>query len=184
MRDLQKRNKEVCDEFYLPRIAQFDGVQAMGWGSMEGQVIRHNRIFQYIDTASSLLDVGCGDGYSAQFCKGTYLGIDNIPAMIERAKLANPTCDFRVCSIDEVKDTFEWVIGIGIFAFLFDRYFEYFLDTIKSMFTRCSVGVAFNIPNNCMEPSRLYKLVRCISYLYNIRVYSVETYVHLFKREV
>jgi trans-aconitate 2-methyltransferase len=71
-----------------------------------------------IDNPSSIIDIGCGPGNSTQVlarrwpgCK--IVGVDNSPAMIERAKKDYPRQEWRILDAgkDEIEGTFEIVFS-------------------------------------------------------------------------
>lgn len=113
-------------------------VTELGWGSELSQVKRFNIIQKVISEYSksqfSILDVGCGYGGLRPFLDTKdYLGIDIREAAIKIAKNNYPDSDFRVDYIDNIDQTFDFVVASGIFCHNTENWFEYTKRTIAKM---------------------------------------------------
>jgi SAM-dependent methyltransferase len=96
------RHKARLRAHYLPRLAEHGpGYRAVDWGSPEGQALRFRVLLEVGDwRRASILDAGCGVGDLAGYlakrgARGTYLGIDALPEMIEQARRRSPRRRFQ-----------------------------------------------------------------------------------------
>lgn len=137
-------------EHYLPLLQQHGPThQAVDWGSAEGQALRFRVLLEIGNvTAASLLDVGCGVGHLTDHLKqmnfrGNYVGFDLVPEMVQTASTRHPGWMFRVDDLLAAYDgpAADYVVGSGLFTYASRARFE---QTVRQMFDRCRIGVAFN----------------------------------------
>ena len=92
-----------------------------GWNGWGLPVYRHVLERVPVDSASRVLDVGCGAG---RFCRiaadrgASVAGLDATPAFVEIARTRTPSGDFRVGDMEELPwddDTFDLVTGFNSF---------------------------------------------------------------------
>jgi RimJ/RimL family protein N-acetyltransferase/SAM-dependent methyltransferase len=137
-------------EHYLPLLQRHGPTyQAVDWGSAQGQALRFRMLLEIGNvTAASLLDVGCGIGHLASHLKeinfrGNYIGFDLVPEMVQTASTLHPGWMFRADDLLATHDgpAVDYVVGSGLFTFASRAWLE---QTVRQMFERCRIGVAFN----------------------------------------
>lgn len=137
-------------DHYAERIPQHGNSHlAVDWGSRESQLKRFEVLCSVADLSEqSILDLGCGTGSLFEYLKnngfrGTYQGIDILEEMVSEAKKSHPTADFMAMDIDDlpVDREYDYVLCSGIFTFMENATFQ---QTIRSMFSHCTKGIAFN----------------------------------------
>jgi cyclopropane fatty-acyl-phospholipid synthase-like methyltransferase len=125
-------------------------VNALGWGSKESQFKRFSVLHEVgIKDGDSILDVGCGFGdfrsFLAESCNTDYIGIDMNSDFIEIAKSKHPNSKFYCTSLSEYSGhSCDWVVASGIFSFETEDWFNYVKDSIDSMLSLSTKGVAVN----------------------------------------
>jgi len=103
-----------------------------------------------ISPGATFLDVCCGlgDFHAWQKRKGfelKYFGVDITPAMVEAAQKRFPDAKFQVTNLlEDVKGNYDYVIASGIFYLRQKNPQQFLENTIKKLFEKCRVGVAFN----------------------------------------
>lgn len=135
---------------YLPLLQRHGTThQAVDWGSAQGHALRFRVLLEIGNvTAASLLDVGCGVGHLADYLKeinfrGNYVGFDLVPEMVQAAQARHPGWKFRSDDLAATDDGLvaDYVAGSGLFTFANRARLE---QTVRQMFGRCQIGVAFN----------------------------------------
>ena len=151
-------NKKTSDENYAAKLKRHyaplalkhgDSFRAVDWGSELGQNLRFEVLLGCVDFRHlRILDVGCGVGHLVAYLKehgfeGSYLGIDLVPEMIDKAKLHNSDFNFQVVkSLDEVEGFKpDLIIASGLFTFADDLRFQ---ATISQLFRLTCHALAFN----------------------------------------
>jgi SAM-dependent methyltransferase len=144
--DYLELNKSV----YLDCLSKNeDNHLSVNWGSKSSQEKRFE-ILADISTDffnSSILDVGCGLGHFVDFLKirnfqGSYLGIDIIREMIEKAKIRHPELEFETKDISSfLEESYDYVVMSGIFAYANIVILQ---ENVQHAFKVCSKGLAFN----------------------------------------
>ncbi len=130
--------------------------EATLWCSKDGQVARFNTFTNEIDfSGKSVVDVGCGIGDFASFLIEsnihflTYTGIDAMEAMIQHATERElPNCTFEVGDVVVDKGSMnnaDWLVFSGTLNAMVQ---DEALALIRSAFTFCREGVAFNFLSN------------------------------------
>ena len=84
--ETQRRLNQINRDFYRQTATEFDATRQRAWPGWA-------RMLETIDTPlASVLDIGCGNGRLARFLAGqqaadfTYIGIDNSPELLARAR--------------------------------------------------------------------------------------------------
>lgn len=130
-----------------------DRPEALRW-SPQGQLLRYNLFLELSEDlhVKKVLDYGCGKGDFYGFLKDrgistAYTGIDITPALIELARKKYPECVFRVMDIldDPIDEDFDYVFVCGVFNNKIDGIEEITRSTIKRLFERTRIGLAFNL---------------------------------------
>ena len=139
-------------------------IRSLGWKSEEKIKKRFQTLYDIgIRTDVSVLDVGCGFGdfpnhFAVMFINGylgfNYTGIDIVPEFIEVAKkLSNFGDDevkFKLGTIDDIKEKYDWVVGSGIFNHK-SCSMKYIKKTLKKAFELCNKGIAFNFMSTYVD---------------------------------
>jgi SAM-dependent methyltransferase len=137
-------------QHYAPLALEHgDSFRAVDWGSEAGQNKRFEVLLGCVDFRHlRILDVGCGVGHLVVYLKehgfdGSYLGIDLVPEMIDKAKLNNSDFNFQVVKSLEDVESFkpDLVIASGLFTFADNLRFQ---ATISQLFRLTSHALAFN----------------------------------------
>lgn len=135
---------------YAPLVKQHGAThRAVDWGSPHGQDTRFRVLLEgQQQPATRLLDVGCGVGHLVdllknQAFKGSYLGLDLVPEMVQAAHVRHPEWDFREEPMGSAGAAFrpDYVVGSGLFTFADQQRLE---QTVEAMFMLTSRVVAFN----------------------------------------
>lgn len=139
------------ESHFTPLISQYGGShRAVDWGSQGSQCKRFSILCSVGDMRdASVLDVGCGTGAMVDYLRnhnftGSYRGIDILPEMIEVARKNFPEEHFEACTIEALPADYhpDYVVESGIFTHADQAWLE---ATVRQMFERCRVGVAFNM---------------------------------------
>lgn len=164
---MPESKRKYIEKFYNWRCSKnINSPDVVGWVNRKSQHERFNTFLKYIKTGDSVLDYGCGVGdffkYSSKFKLTSktislgldikYKGVDIQPNMIEKAKKKYPEGDFSVVnSIEDVKDTFDWIIASGVFTIGMNEYdvLNYFSKGIKK--ATKGIGANFLITNRSQE---------------------------------
>jgi SAM-dependent methyltransferase len=142
---------------YAPLVIEHGGsFRAVDWGSDLSQNKRFEVLLGCTDfRQAKILDVGCGVGHLVTFLKkngfkGSYLGIDLVPEMIDKAKLLNSDFNFQVVKSLNDLDGFETdlVVASGLFTFADEFRLK---DTIAKLFFLTRHALVFNSLSNWKE---------------------------------
>jgi len=135
---------------YAPLVASCgDSFRAVDWGSSSSQYKRFDILLNSTDWHNKrILDVGCGVGHLAghldkQGFKGSYLGVDMVPEMVEKCRLYHENYNFKAITSLEEASFFEpeLVVASGLFTFADDKRFR---ETISQLFALTRHVLAFN----------------------------------------
>lgn len=145
-KDYWKKNLD----YYTDTHKQHPGeAQGLDW-SEASQKIRFKVLAEAVKDRSpddSILDVGCGYGDLSKYTDWTsrFHGIDLNPHMIEEAKKRYPSLTFSTANLEEIADTYDWVLASGPFNLKTDDYQEMIQEVIQEMWRLCKKGGTFNI---------------------------------------
>jgi SAM-dependent methyltransferase len=128
--------------------------KSLGWKSDDSQLKRFEVINSMADfNRASVLDVGCGYGdlkafLDKSFSGFTYIGIDQMPEFIEKAKATYASsantffhmADFTNLIFPKV----DYVIASGALGYRSSKE-NFHMDMIKKMFIACSKAMVFNM---------------------------------------
>ncbi len=145
---------------YRRYLAEFGpSSRALGWGRDDKQSIRFDTIVAPIVAAGgSVLDVGCGfaDLYGhlrSRGWNGRYAGIDLVPEFVAEAKRRHPDTDLRIGDISSVPDTFDFVVGYGIFNTRLpgQANADYIAQTLQDLLRRARVAVCVDFLSSACD---------------------------------
>ncbi|HUV72423.1 MAG TPA: methyltransferase domain-containing protein [Clostridia bacterium] len=146
----QKRIRDYYED-HLKKHGIYDP-QALSWSSQEAQLIRFQALLGIGDLeGKSILDVGCGLGDFYQFLKlnfdrFSYLGIDLVPKLVEKAKIKYPRAKFKSWDIMEFpQKTFDYVLASGIFSFKVANHKKIYFEMIKKIYSLSRQATGFNM---------------------------------------
>lgn len=149
-REVLAANLRQQQAFYLPRLAEH-GVShlAVGWLREVDQTVRFDNLTLVAGLEQhAVLDVGCGLGHLYPFLRerghvGSYLGVDVLPEMVERARALHPGGRFEVADITDPAARFaaDSVIASGAITLSEPAVAH---RMIAAMFRAARVCVAFN----------------------------------------
>jgi len=148
---LKDKNEQLFNERYQ-RYGD-DGANLF-WSDKTNQYARFKALSQVGDLSkASVLDVGAGYGDLLDFAQeygidiGHYVGVDIIPAIIEVAERKHPYNKFEVRDIVQqpyADDSFDFVLGSGLFALEDEQWEQSVFDIISAMYKIARKGVAVN----------------------------------------
>lgn len=149
--DLKDKNEQLFNDRYQ-RYGD-DGANLF-WSDKASQYARFKLLSKIGDLSkASVLDVGAGFGDFLDFAQeysvniGNYVGVDIIPAIIEIAEKKHPDKRFEVRDIIQTPyadNSFDFVIGSGLFALEDEHWSKSVYDMIKAMYDIAIKGVAVN----------------------------------------
>jgi SAM-dependent methyltransferase len=171
--------KEANRQRYEARHAEFGYDQrTLGW--TKG---RHNLRYEILlagwpAETRSVLDVGCGFGDLAQYCRSSgrgdwrYTGIDIVPALIEEGRTRYPDTDLRLHDMDTegLPDGYDVIVASGVFSFrlkdnmaFVERAFERFAKSAKVGFAANFMSPVADIRYETLfypHPGEIFDLAR------------------------
>jgi 2-polyprenyl-3-methyl-5-hydroxy-6-metoxy-1,4-benzoquinol methylase len=136
--------KEKNSAFYKD-LLHLKEEKALGWGSKESQQIRFKVLLEargLLPKKHSILDVGCGHGDLSNLCKN-YVGIDCREDVIKIAKEKYTNKTFVCGTINNITDSYDWVVASGIFPFK-ENWENYVEEELRRMFDNCKLGISCN----------------------------------------
>ena len=159
-KEIEDSVKKLFQKYYKEHG---NDMKSLAWKSEEQNIRRFNVLSEIgIRIDDSILDVGCGFGdyvtrieeqYNGpKYVLNDYLGIDIVPEFIRIAKKKYPykRIIFKVATISDIKEKFDWIISAGAFGYkaVTDDYIK---KTLKKAFALCKKGVAFNFTSTYIE---------------------------------
>ena len=149
---MDELSKEYVISFFDTNLMLHgDRPEAVRWTS-KGQLLHYRAMLDIGDmSGKKILDFGCGKGDFYQFLKDRdiqvqYTGFDINEKLIAAARLKYPDSDFRVFDTDKnvLEEDFDYIILCGVFNLRVNGLDEVIRDTLKKLFFRCRIGLAFN----------------------------------------
>lgn len=149
---------ENCEAMYKQRV-QEHGVTAKGldWKDENSQAVRFSQLSKLFPPESgffSVNDLGCGFGDLHPFLQRlgfncAYHGYDILPFIIDNARLKYPKTTFSHIKKSSDMEVSDYVVASGIFSKTFgyigeEEWWEYIINTLRTMFDKCTKGIAFN----------------------------------------
>lgn len=140
--------KEFFWKYYDSCLQNFNDYKSCGWIDSQSQTLRYSAMFEtgIIQSNSTILDWGCGDGNLIEFLQNinfnfkNYTGYDINPKMIDFALNKFPDNNFT-SKLSRSKT--DWVVASGIFSI--DISEDEMKSEIQSMWKHSKIGVAFNL---------------------------------------
>ena len=120
------------------------------------QSLRFGRLLKNlnIQSADTLLDVGCGLGDLYGFLKQEsidcqYVGLDPVSEMIDFGKTKFPSAGFQTGTLDAFTGLTDWAVSSGLFNLpgtaSEPEWRDFTLQTIVKMYEKSRKGVSFNL---------------------------------------
>jgi cyclopropane fatty-acyl-phospholipid synthase-like methyltransferase len=142
-------------KFYKDALSEYGDrdARSVHWSSQQGQLTRFLVLSQIANLNNQkVLDVGCGLGDLYQFflrekIDVNYTGIDIVPNFILRAQERFPSARFDVQNIEDLNETFDFILASGALSFKVSDYKNFYFSIIKKMYDHARKGVAFNMLN-------------------------------------
>jgi len=144
-------------EIYDASIKEFGAntFDAVHWGNKQKALYRYKLIHYHMnnDSASTVLDVGCGNGEFLNFLnfsgfKGSYTGYDINEGFINSSKqtYSNLKDSFHVNDIldDKINNTYDYVIVSGLFNTNYGQDTQWVHTFIKRLYELANKKVIFN----------------------------------------
>ena len=153
---MMKLDVRANREFYLPRLQEFTGHQAVGWGSRESQERRFAALVRICSDWSgiSILDVGCGTGDLLAYMRlksiyANYTGLDALPDSIKVCTERFPGIKFASVPVTEFTTPqppahYDYVVASGVFNLKGPNYHQVMLDSVEAMWRLATRGIAIN----------------------------------------
>jgi SAM-dependent methyltransferase len=149
---------------YYERKLHAHGTTPAGvdWNSHDSQERRFLELCRVIEPGQSVLDVGCGYGALLDHLRrsgwaGDYVGFDLSNDMVAAARRLHPHDSFVTTMPPE--RSADVVIGSGLFnvkmGFATEEWQDYVRQTVLTMFSRCTVAVAFNVLTSVCDRDRM-----------------------------
>jgi SAM-dependent methyltransferase len=145
--------RQYVISFYDRTLRMFgDRPEALRWTS-KGQVLHYEALLDIAGSihGKSVLDFGCGKGDFYRFLKEKgiqvrYTGCDVNEKLIRMAREKNPGALFTVFDMerDTLNEDFDYVFLCGVFNLNVQGIEESIRGTLKKLFARCRIGLAFN----------------------------------------
>ena len=149
---MDELSKEYVISFFDTNLMLHgDRPESVRWTPM-GQARHYQAMLDMGDiSGSKILDFGCGKGDFLQFLKDRsipveYTGWDINEKLISLALTKHPGVDFRVFDLDrDIPDQdFDYIFLCGVFNLRLQDINLTIKNSLKKLFARCRVGLAFN----------------------------------------
>lgn len=154
-----------------------DSAEAAQYSSRESQFRRFAALARIANLKGKrVLDFGCGTASFAEYLKlvgqtpAFYCGVDIVPEFFEHARIKVPAGHY--CHPDELgKMRFDYAFVSGVFNNRRKGNRKFWQETVKSLFARCDVGVAFNMMSKYVDyrdsklfyedPLKAFDFIKC-----------------------
>lgn len=163
---MDELSKEYVISFYSKTLAMHgDRPEALRW-TQKGQNLHYQVLLDIADTIAGrkILDFGCGKGDFCQFLHERnisvdYTGVDINEDLISLSKQKFPGCKFELFDFgrDDFGEDFDYIFLCGVFNLEVQGIDELIRDTLRKLFSRCRIGMAFNALS-AHNPKKDYEL--------------------------
>ena len=163
--DLSSSVSSIVEHYEACLTRGLDSGQRVGWRDSDSQVIRFE-IFDLLMSGSrfeSVCDFGCGAGDFLTFLRqsgfqGTYVGVDASKEMVNRACLSHQGDNGAQFYVDLTPVNADFVVASGVFNVRLRQkssdWTAYMRRTVSDMWTKCKVGIVFNVLSTVSDPGR------------------------------
>jgi SAM-dependent methyltransferase len=148
-----------------------DTPQGVDWPNLPDLLKRYRVMLDVVrgeDLSVSLLDFGCGTAMLKEFVQNQglagkirYTGLDLGAAFIRRCRAKYPDTEFHHVDVlrhPEALPTFDYVVMNGVFTekrdLPFEDMFDYFQRVLRTVFSKCTRGIAFNVMSKAVDWER------------------------------
>ena len=148
--------KDQNKEMYRKRLEFYDENKGpeIFWSSKDAQEKRFEALLDIGDlTGREILDVGCGYGDLLTYIENKginierYVGVDIVPEIVKKGRELHEGVNITVRDIQKEpleENSFDYVMGSGIFAFNNNEWGKYVVDMLKEMLKVSKIGVGVN----------------------------------------
>lgn len=159
-------NTDDISEHYRSLLAEHgDSPQAVQYSSQSSQERRFELLANIGDLRNRrILDFGCGIGHlgsylSNQGIEFEYFGTDIVSEFLTLCRQKFPEGHFEeFSSLSNIK--FDYIFVSGVFNNLRGDNTQFYQDTVRQLFTMCTLGLAFNMMSTYVDykdPSLFYE---------------------------
>jgi len=163
---MDQPSKEFVVSFFDKALAMHgDRPEALGW-TAKGQLLRFRSLLDIAPsiTRRKVLDFGCGKGDFYGFLRERgitvdYTGLDINGSLINLARRKFPGVRFAVFDSEEetLDEDFDYIFLCGVFNLEVRGLNTLIRRTLKSLFSRCRIALAFNALSD-HNPNKDYEL--------------------------
>ncbi len=127
-----------------------DAPQSLDWGGERTQRMRFGVLAEVGELEGrSVLDVGCGFAdfaayLEAQGVNARYVGVDVASEVVAMARAKRPHLDIRLGRVEDVEETFDYVVASGIFNLKVEDNYGLTEAILRAMAARSRRAVAAN----------------------------------------
>ena len=142
--------------------------RALDWKNEKDQQTRFRQIGTLFGNkeAFSVNDLGCGFGDFSEYLqkefgtKAVYQGYDLVPFVVEIARQQHPHAYFQSITSAHEMSIADYTVASGIFNRTFaqvteEEWWDYILFTIRHMFEKSRLGIAFNALTSYSDKERM-----------------------------
>lgn len=194
--------KEANRQRYEARHAEFGyDPRTLGWTKGRHKLRYEMLLGGWPSETRSVLDVGCGFGDMAGYCRESgrgawrYTGVDIVPALIEEGRKRQPDADLRLRDMDAegLPDGYDVIVASGVFSHrlkdnigFIERAFERFAASAKTGFAANFMSPVADIRYDHLfypDPGAIFDIARrhskriCLRHDYMPFEYTVQVFV-------
>ena len=147
---------DIADHYRELLKRHGDGHAAAQYSSVESQELRYAPLLNIGDINNKkILDFGCGTGHLATYIKKlgvevNYTGVDIVDDFFPLAKEKHP--EHRFTFYEEIEEeNFDFIFISGVFNNKIGNNRNFFISTIKNLFSKANSGIAFNLMSTYVD---------------------------------